>query len=1289
MAFTRQTNSIPLFASSGDYHAEAKLSYTKNEANRTFTVTVEGVRAYCKYGWNFRSNITVWLGSSSNGSDKVQTTGTISSSGSNTYKGWLPKSGYSSIKVSKTFSYNDDGSVPTVHLYLNAYNSSVKWIKAGKSTPVNVTYSGNITSEIKKIGPKDVTPPNINVWANGCNAQSVSWGCSSNTSIGEWQYRLDGGRWTKFGSSGNLSYGSVSTKPGWHSIEVCGIKSSNGKWGYSSKITYDTSLPNITSHSLWPTASNKATLSFKSNYKVDYRVTASGYDSGWTNGLAANKSPSKMINIVNNRDLTYTLTVRRSDNHTLTKSVSMWVDSRIPSISQFYFTASSAKDGKIIIKSPYQYQWRYRINSGSWSGWSSSINGDVTATTNVTLPENKQSVVYAEIRRPSNTVLQNNTSTNVDLRIPNITALTLNVTSVNYAMLTFSSSYQFSYRFYNGQWSNWSSNYDGNRVIKIGINVPHNRLSEVKVQIRRPSITYLTTSATVSSDSRLPNIQNAAIHIVSANRGTLTYSSSFTTTYTIKTTSNYEGWLNKSTVLSKSIPIHNNTEKTYTLVVRRASNANLTSSVNISCDSILPRISELRYTPTSSRGGQLIVNCPYSYQCRYRINSGNWQTWSGKTSGNTKTTFNISVPENKIYDTEVQVKRTFNGLSTSQHTALDLRNPNIKNLTCDVVSDGNAVIRFTSGYKIRYNLYYDGKWHGWKGYVNKDTQITARISVPKNSKTNITVKTERYTNGYLSHTDTVECDSRLPNILESKILVKDYDKGILTYKSSYNTIYKITTSNYYTATIGKDTVVNRNITLPRNSKTKFTLTVMRKSNPNLFTKKDLEIDTLYPLLDKHTIVTTDFEQGQLRVQPKYKTVVIVQNKEYICNAGKLTNIKITLPRDSCGVVKYKVARATNRLLDKNYETVYDTKIPKLQSIGNNTKIKIWPISRNTAHLTIKPSHDVEIKYNYDGQNDNNNNNGYWGIFKANTLTKNKKVNIKDNDNYTFKFYFRRKDIKCLYNYVTVTTDSELPIISGFTLFPSKKDGTEAKFTGKFSHQVTFNFTGLSKDKKGKYVNKTLESVETITAGNTKVIKTPLPVQPDVKNNYNIKFIRTSNSNLYVESSCVCDTRLPKTKLVKYSNDSDIYVSGSSAKLRFTPQTDLKLTNVYVNYKDLDDSSQGVIKQLIGNTNDRTTRKITIPANFNDEEIQLVPGHEYIVYITAERDVHTNLGVDTKLFYKSNTFTFTAKGGIWICNNGKLVSATVYVYDGKEWRESIPMLWYDKEDGNGARFIRTK
>ena len=71
--FEIQTNEVPLFNTSqyknGKFYCTAKISYSIDKISRTYTVTIDGVRGYCYYRWNFAQNIIMWLSSNSDGSN--------------------------------------------------------------------------------------------------------------------------------------------------------------------------------------------------------------------------------------------------------------------------------------------------------------------------------------------------------------------------------------------------------------------------------------------------------------------------------------------------------------------------------------------------------------------------------------------------------------------------------------------------------------------------------------------------------------------------------------------------------------------------------------------------------------------------------------------------------------------------------------------------------------------------------------------------------------------------------------------------------------------------------------------------------------------------------------------------------------------------------------------------------------------------------------------------------------------------------------------------------------------
>ena len=162
--FTIEGSVNKLFATNGDYHGEVEVTVSRSDKDNTYTISVTGIRAYCKYGWNFPST---WSVSLSGDGKSASNSGKIGSSGSNSYKGWLPKSGYNSVSAGITVNGNaSTGACPSVTLSFSIGNSSVTWINAGITTAVSSTYSGDISSNVqsKTEGPNDRSAPVINVF---------------------------------------------------------------------------------------------------------------------------------------------------------------------------------------------------------------------------------------------------------------------------------------------------------------------------------------------------------------------------------------------------------------------------------------------------------------------------------------------------------------------------------------------------------------------------------------------------------------------------------------------------------------------------------------------------------------------------------------------------------------------------------------------------------------------------------------------------------------------------------------------------------------------------------------------------------------------------------------------------------------------------------------------------------------------------------------------------------------------------------------------------------------------
>ena len=331
MAFTVNTTSKPLFG--GTFYAQAQISVSKDPKNKKFTVKVDGIRAYCNKGWNFTTHLSVRLATDSSGSGAVSDTGSITRSYSDRYKGWLPKSGYSSdATVSKTFNYNSNGTMPAVYLYIRAYNGSIKYLSAGTYVALDSQYHANISSLIKdNYGNLDVSAPTFNLTKSSETIGVIGFSTSVTNSykVNLWQVGIDS-KTSNYEYTGETGISKTYNKNGAHTIYVRARNSYNNVWSDWKSVACDSRQPNINNFSLTPTASNKAKVNFTSDYDCYWKITGTNLDSGWKGPVTAKNSPDTEITVRNNVNESYTLNVKRSYNENLTNSSSIYCNTVLP-----------------------------------------------------------------------------------------------------------------------------------------------------------------------------------------------------------------------------------------------------------------------------------------------------------------------------------------------------------------------------------------------------------------------------------------------------------------------------------------------------------------------------------------------------------------------------------------------------------------------------------------------------------------------------------------------------------------------------------------------------------------------------------------------------------------------------------------------------------------------------------------------------------------------------------------------------------------------------------------------
>lgn len=416
---TIKTNVIPLFAKTGQFYSTATWKYSQNKTKRTFTVEVTGVRGYCKYGWNFKQNIYIGIGNSAQNAKDNAKYITIPASGSNTYTGWLPKSGDKSVSISETFSYDDWGNPSTVYIYLRDYNSNVHWINANKNTVVDVSANVNITGNIAKIGVKDNTPPSIELHTSTNDGVNWNYSVTSDVELSSLVTTIDGNHLS------NPYSGLTKITNGIHTIKCTGIKKSNGLSSSDSQII-DSELPSIISASLTVDSDNTALLTFTASHNVDYKVAFSDGtyypSSGWVK-LNAKSVNNIKISIPSNIECTAKLIVRRINISGFTYFTSLQAtkslgicDSVLPTLTSHKLLITGNTTGKLTGTTSHNVNYAISLdNKLIVNTKNNAINIDVT------LPYNTESKFTITIYRKDNSKLSNKYSISYNTLSPMFT----------------------------------------------------------------------------------------------------------------------------------------------------------------------------------------------------------------------------------------------------------------------------------------------------------------------------------------------------------------------------------------------------------------------------------------------------------------------------------------------------------------------------------------------------------------------------------------------------------------------------------------------------------------------------------------------------------------------------------------------------------------------------------------------------------------------------------------------------------------------------------------------------
>ena len=393
-----------------DFVATAQLTASRSQRDNTFTVAVTGMKAWTKYTLNKALSVSCWLASDSSGSDKVSGKCTIPKSGSNSYKGDLPKGGgYTPISgCSKTFKGNEStGACPTVYLYFSVSTGSFITNTQQVEASATSTYSGNVSSAAQSAagGANDRVGPVIDTASTSVtpvSSNSASYRIKVNTGDSGGTYNIVVTNTANNVKNSQINCaddstasGSVSAKAQDNKITIVATKDRNGMTA-SWSGTANCSLPNCVL-SVVPTGLSTARAYIKcTNFKTYARINSNAYGTTQTDA-----NTNRIIDITGLSNVVHTITAntKRIDCAIESSTASASLDMELPSVSNVTVTPLTRNTGRVTFQSNFSgtAEWTNSNNTISETFTISAAN--TLYTWNVPLTDNTSDTYLLRIRR--------------------------------------------------------------------------------------------------------------------------------------------------------------------------------------------------------------------------------------------------------------------------------------------------------------------------------------------------------------------------------------------------------------------------------------------------------------------------------------------------------------------------------------------------------------------------------------------------------------------------------------------------------------------------------------------------------------------------------------------------------------------------------------------------------------------------------------------------------------------------------------------------------------------------
>lgn len=223
------------------------------------------------------------------------------------------------------------------------------------------------------VGAPAYAPPNVWLSNTGCTASSLYWEAGSDVSCDIWMYNLDGTGdttyWSQATTNGTWSLSNLS--PTIHTVYLW-AKRVNGPWGQSPTVTWDCRRPAINNAKITVTDNTSGILSLATD------INSSVWFEGVYVGNTQNYRGTFNVNLSENTNRSYNITLQRLDNTRIDNSTTINCDTTYPIIK-----LTSVVEGLDIVYTAESdvpcRNWYLLLNDGT-----RIVNTTTTATTKCT-----------------------------------------------------------------------------------------------------------------------------------------------------------------------------------------------------------------------------------------------------------------------------------------------------------------------------------------------------------------------------------------------------------------------------------------------------------------------------------------------------------------------------------------------------------------------------------------------------------------------------------------------------------------------------------------------------------------------------------------------------------------------------------------------------------------------------------------------------------------------------------------------------------------------------------------